>query len=78
MNMHISAEPVMTTTGLPELNRGIYQGAIVMRLDDQGRPTRLMMNFMNTPEAVAFVEEIYAVTTRTPFAVYESYSFPLA
>jgi hypothetical protein len=60
------------------LNRGIYEGASVMRLNDKGRPELLIRTFPNTPDAVAFVEDIYAVTTRTKFGVYESYSFPIA
>ncbi len=65
-------------TDQPAQNRGIYQGASVMRLDDRGRPTRIMMQFPSTPEAVAFCDEIYAAGTKAEFGVWESYSYPVA
>lgn len=58
-------------------NRGIYQGAVVMRMDACGRPELAVREFSDTPSAISFLEEIYAVTTRTPFAVYESWSYPI-
>lgn len=58
--------------------RGIYQGAVVMRLDDKGRPSRLMMRFDNTPDAETFLADIYAAGTSAEFEVYESWSYPVS
>ncbi len=58
-------------------NRRIYQGAAVMRLDERGRPVRVIMQFTNTPDAETFLADIYAAGTSAEFEVYESWSYPV-